>query len=476
MISIDFLKTERAGNEFIDFQSTRFYDILSATLEKHISLEDGKAVLLQTADAAILPIIEEFTGFNNITVKYETKGNLAVDTGYFSPHHVLNNEGVDQMLGITKTTLYRWFTENKVKLFKGSIDYKTGKVHGSFKSVPVTLYMNIFLHETFEPAKVAKYGVPMHGIIAGAIAHELGHVFGGCMMIYTAASDNLVAKAALMHYQKAERTEDRVVVLKDAASILELDPAKAAELQSIAQNPNDEAFILYWNKLTVQRNSRRSLSVGVEMMSSEVIADMYALRMGCDKGIIAAISAFADVGAITHVINSLISAFLTTVLVELLLLTPISLFVAASATLTPFIIFSGTVFVVFFGLSYFSRGYSGVYNADQRRFEDALRQMIAKLKEDKNITANAKAELVKQVDKMLELNKKFKPWYEDTVIKRAMGWVFNGGDFKLQEIEHYTQVLANHELNNFSHKLAALKARRDPDSIEDRESDKTFEA
>lgn len=475
MISIDFLKSNRAGNEFIDFQSTRFYDVLSAALEKHISLEDGKAVLLQTVDAAILPIIEEFTGFSNIKVKFETKGNLAVDTGYFSPHHVLNNEGTDQLMGATKTTLYRWFAENKVKMFKGTIDYKTGKVGGSFKTVPVNLYINIFLHETFEPAKVAKYGVPMHGIIAGAIAHELGHVFGGCMMIYTAASDNLVAKAALMHYRKAEREEDRVVVLKDAASILELDPAKVAELQAIAQNPTDEAFILYWNKLTVQRNSRRSLSVGVEQMSSEVIADMYALRMGCDKGIIAAISAFADVGAITIVINSLITAALTTIILELVLLTPITLFVAASTTLVPFIIFSGAVFAVSFICAYFGRGYSGVYNADHRRFEDALRQMIAKIREDKNVSPTDKAELVKSVDKMLELSKKFKPWYEDTVIKRTMGWVFNGGDFKLQEIEHYTQVLANHEINNFSHKLAALKARRDPDNIQEREENKTFE-
>ncbi|MNY76822.1 hypothetical protein D3C86_2165250 [compost metagenome] len=56
-----------------------------------------------------------------------------------------------------------------------------------------------------------------------------------------------------------------------------------------------------------------------------------------------------------------------------------------------------------------------------------------------------------------------------------MGWVFNGGDFKLQEIEHHTQVLANHEINNFSHKLAALKARRDPDNIQEREENKTFE-
>jgi hypothetical protein len=465
MISIDFLKSSRAGIEFIDFQTTRFYDILSTAVEKNITLVNGKSVLGKDVAKDILPIIEEFTGFKNITVKLEEKGNLAVDTGYFSPHHVFNNEGTDQLMGITKTTLYRWFAENKVKLFKGSIDYSTGKVSGSFATIPVNLHINVNLSVPFEPEKVAKYGVPIHGIIAGAIAHELGHVFGGCMMIYTAASDNLVAKAALQFYKKAEREEDRVMVLKDTASILELDPAKIAELQAIAQNPNEEAFVLYWNKLTVQRNSRRSLSVGVERMSSEVVADMYAIRMGCDKGIIAVISAFIDIGAITHVVNSLISAALFTIIIEMLMTPGIALTLAAGGGILPFTIFSGCLFTTLFVCEYFSKGYSSVYNADHRRFEDALRQMVAKIKEDKGVGSAEKAELVKTVDQMLELNKKFKPWYDNTVIQRAMGWVFNGGDFKLQEIEHYTQVLSNHELNVFAVKLAALKERRDPEAL-----------
>jgi hypothetical protein len=462
MISIDFLKQSRAGIEFIDFQTTRFYDVLAACIEKHISYDTGAAVLKDSVSKELLAIVEEFTGFSNITIKYEDQGNLAVDTGYFSPKHVLNNEGVDQLMGITKTTLYRWFAENKVKMFKGTIDYTTGKVGGSFKTVPVNLHINKNLSVTFAPEKVAKHGVPLPGIIAGAIAHELGHVFGACMMLYTAASDNLVAKAALAHYKAAGRTEDRVVVLKDTAAILELDPAKIAELQAIAENPNDDSFILYWNKLTVQRNSRRSLSVGVERMSSEVVADMYAIRMGCSKGIIAAISAFVDIGAITVITNSLLSATILTVLADITFL-PLLI---SSASFTPFFVFSGLVFTTLFIADYFSRGYSGVYNADHRRFEDAIRQLIARLKEDKRITAAEKAELTKDIEVLLELGKSFKPWYDNTVIGRAMGWVFNGGDFKKQEIEHYTQVLTNHELNVFSIKLAALKQRRDPDNIE----------
>lgn len=472
MISIDFLKTERGGLEFIDFQTTRFYDALTACVEKYVSTESGSSVLDPAFTEEVLPIIEEFTGFNNIKIKYETTGNFAVDTGFFSPKNVLNNEHVDALLNITKTTLYRWFAENKVKLFKGSIDYKTGKVSGSFKAVPVNMHINVNLDSIFAPEQVRKFGVPLPGITAGAIAHELGHVFGGCMMLHTAASDNIVAKAALHHYRAASRSEDRVVVLKDAASILEVDPAKIAELQAIAQSNDDQSFILYWNKLTVQRNSRRSLSVGVERMSSEVVADMYAIRMGCSKGIVAAISSFVDRGAITTIVSSLFTATVLTILTELVL-APLFLSITA---IGPFAVLTGLIFTTMFVADYFSRGYSGVYNADHRRFDDAIRQMLARLKEDKRITTAEKAELTKDVDQLLELNKKYKPWYDNTVLYRALGWVFNGGDFKKQEIEHYTQVLNNHELSLMSSKLAALKARRDPDNIEGRDTDKTFEA
>lgn len=462
MISIDFLKQDRAGMEFIDFQTTRFYNALSACVEKYIAVGASGNVLGQGFSKEVLPIIEEFTGFNNITIKYESQGNLAVDTGYFSPKNVLNNEYADTLLNTTKTTLYRWFAENKVKLFNGTVDYKSGKVTGSFKTIPVNMHINVNLDVIFEPTLVLKTGVPLSGMLAGVIAHELGHVFGGCMMLHTATSDNLVAKAALRHYRAAESTEDRVVVLKDTAAILEVDPAKLAELQTIAKSDSNNSFLLYWNKLTVQRNSRRSLSVGVERMSSEVVADMYAIRMGCSKGVIAAISSMVDRGAITTVVNSLYAATVLTIVAEFLF-APILL---ALGSFTGCIMFSGVVFSVIFIADYFSKGYSGVYNADHRRFDDAIRQMLARFKEDSRISTAEKAELTKEIDQLLELGKTYKPWYDNTVIYRTVGWIFNGGDFKKQEIEHYTQVLNNHELTLMSSKLAALKARRDPDNIE----------
>lgn len=476
MISMAFLPKLVGGNEFIDFQTTRFYDLLSTLLANHIVQQDGKNILKESARKDILTAIEQFTGFNNITIKFEDAGNLAVDTGFFSPKNVLNNEGIDAYLNITKTTLYRWYRENKSKVFKGDIDYSTGKVSGSFKTVPVNLYINQYLDVTFPPEKVAKFGEPLAGLLCGAIAHEMGHVFGGCMMIHTQASDNLAAKAALAYYRGAARPEDRVVILRETAAILEEEPAKVAELQAIANDPKDEAFILYFNKLVAQRNTRRSLSVGVEKMSSEVIADMYAIRMGCHKGIVAAIATLVDVGLITATCNSLLTAALLTVLTELLLTPLLLTILTTTGGLGPFMFFSGVIFTSMFVLDFFSRGYSGTYNADHRRFDDAMRQLIAKVKQDPRINMQERNQLVSEIENLLQINKALKPWYDNTVLYRMMGWVYSGTDFKLSEVEHYTQVLANHELNLLSTKLAALKARRDPDNIEGRETDKTFEA
>jgi hypothetical protein len=451
MISMDFLKHKVSGMEFIEFQNSDFYNKLSSYLESQI---DADGILSRESAKGINPIIAEFTGFKNIDIKFEEWGNLSVDTGYFSPNHVLNNDLVDEMLKTTQTTLYRWFVQHSEKLFRGSIDYKTGKVHGSFQTIPVTMRINKHLNLTFPPDKVSKFGVPLHGILAGAIAHELGHIFSGCMMMSTVISDNLTAKAALRFYRTAHTDEERVVVLKDISSLMDVPKAKQAELQKLAQDPDDKALFLYFDKMVSQRNMRRSLSVGVERMSSEVVADMYAIRMGCDKGVIAAISILTDHGCIQTVVSSLMVACLFSILMipSMLMLT------LQTGTITAALIVGFVMFIFIFLMDYFGKGYSGVYNSDHRRFEDAARQMIQKLKEDKITPSSQRATLIKEIEDLMTHAKTLRPWYESTVLHRFMGWVFSQADFKLQEIEHYTQAVANHEINVLGAKLEGLKA------------------
>lgn len=457
MLSIDFLKSGVAGQEFMDFQKTSFYDVLTACAEKHITDVDGVSMLSEEFGKEAAPIFEKYTGFNNFTFQYpkDKKVNLGVDVGYFSPKHVFNN-GLDGLLKVTETTLYRWFQENKVKVFKASIDYKTGKVDGSFKTLPVLLLINPNLNNTFSKELVAKTGVPIAGLLAGACAHELGHVYGGCMMLFTAVSDNLIAKAAVRHYSAAQTTEDRIIVLKDSAALLEIDPAKLEELRAIANNPSEDSFILYWNKLLTQRNRRRSLSVGVETMSSEVVADMYAIRMGCHKGVVAAISVLVDKGIIESTVDTLMFATIMTICTQLFTFPLLAAINPGFA-----LVWIGITFATMFVIGYFSRGYSGIYNADHRRLEDATRQLLAKLREDPHMGSKERAELAEEIEKLVALGKKLKPWYDNTAVGRAMGYVFSGADFKKQEIEHYTQALANNEISVIGLKLAALRNRRD---------------
>lgn len=454
MISMDFLTKNKVGGlEFIEFQSTDFYRKLTEFLETQI---DANGILSKDSHKGILDIIAEYTGFKNINIVAATSGNFSVDVAYFSPNNVFNSEHLDTLLKTTQTTLYRWFTQNSEKVFKGSIDYKTGKVGGSFQTLPITMNINHDLNHTFPSDKIAKYGIPLAGVLAGCLAHEMGHPFGACMMMLTACSDNMLAKAAIRFYQESPREEDRVVVLQDISAILDLDKGKIADLQKLAKDEDIKTPILYFNKMVSQRNTKRALSVGVERMSSEVVADMYAIRMGCDKGVIAAISILADHGCIQTILSGILAATVQTILVGLFTLPSLASAILVGVPGSVLMAGGFLIFTTLFVFDYFGRGYAGTYNADHRRFEDAMRQLITKFKEDKRLDAKTKQDIIKQVNELLELNEKFKPWYDSTVIHRMFGWAFSGGDFRAQEMEHYTNVLANHEINLLPSQLKAL--------------------
>ena len=453
MLSMSFLTQPRGGLEFIDFQNDDFNNKMSGFLEQNIN---DNGVLSKDSVKGIKEIIQEFTGFRSVKVDLVEEGNLSVNVGYFSPNHVLNSEAVDIMLKPSQTTLYKWFVQNKDKVFKGGVDFRTGKVTGSFQDLPITLHINVNLNKTFPPDIIQKYTVPLHGVLTGAIAHEMGHCYGGCALMSTIAADNVIAKAALHHYKGQQSVEDRVVVLQDINRLLDLPQTKQEELQALAQNEDQSTAILYFNKLANQRNTSRALSLGVETMSSEVIADVYAIRMGCGKEVVAAIGALVDRGCITTVLNALMSGILYTIISGLIMAG--NLLVALLAGIPGSVLIGGAllIFMISTVMSYFMPGFAGVYNADHRRFEDAVRQLIAKIKEVKDMPAKDKELLLTDIEKMLEINKTLKPWYEGTLVKRTIGWMLRGGDFKKQEHEHFTQVLANNEMTVLAERLKNL--------------------
>lgn len=457
MIDMDFLvrKEQVAGLEFMNFQNNTFYVTLVSIIKEHLSYATKVPVLQKTVQEPLLKVLKDYTGFENITVKFMEDNNLYMDTGYFSPGHVINIKGIEYWLDSSDTTIYRWFTQNKDKIFKGSVNYKTGKVGGSFCTIPLELGINVNVSEYFGVKETERWNVKTEDLLAGGIVHEMGHAFSGCMMMATAFSDNVVAQASIAAYRNCHRDEDRVVVLKDSATLLGLKAPKADELMEFAKQDNDESFMMFYTKMVAQRNNQRALSIGVTEMTSEVVADMYALRMGCDKGIVAAIGVLTSRGVVTSFLNNLFMSTMVGLWAGYISVIPALLLGGAisAPVLVGVIAVCGSITFI---LNYFAPSYSGVYNADPRRMEDAVRQLIAKIKECRDMPAPDKTKLVDEVGSLLKILERNRGWYDNTVIYRAMGWVFSGSDFKLREIEHFTQALNNNEMTVLAERLKGV--------------------
>lgn len=457
MIDMDFLvrKEQVAGLEFMNFQNDSFYVTLVSIIKEHLSYATTVPVLQKTVRDPLLKVLKDYTGFENITVTFTTSGDLYMDTGYFSPGHVINNKSVEYWLDSTDTTIYRWFTQNKDKIFKGSVDYKTGKVGGSFCTIPLELGINVNISEYFGVKETEQWNVKTEELLAGGICHEMGHAFSGCMMMVTTFHDNVVAQASIAAYRNCKRDEDRVVVLKDSATLLGLKPPKADELIEFAKQANDESFLIYYTKMVAQRNNQRALSVGVADMTAEVVADMYALRMGCGKGIVAVIGVLTSRGMFSMLAGNFIASTTAGIYLSMFV-GGIAILSGVAVTIPAFVgmmcMFTSMTFV----MNFFTPYYSGVYNTDPRRMEDAVRQLIAKIKECKDMPANDRAKLVDEISQMLKYLERNRGFLDNTVIYRAMGWVFSGSDFKLREIEHFTQALTNNEMTVLAERLKGV--------------------
>jgi len=453
MLSMDFLTRRVDGLELINFQNDDFHVKLSNKLKENINEQSMLSV--KCADE-ITAVIKEFTNFSNVKIEFHDGGNLSVDVGYFSPNHIFNSANVDVLLKNTETTLYKWFVASKDKVFKGSVDYRTGKVHGAFTTLPITIKIGTDLSATFASDKIQKYGVPIHELLATGIVHEVGHCYGGCALMATTAMDNFTAKAGLTFFRSRKLDDERVAVLQDMSALLQESPESINDLKEIASKNSDESLIMYFNKLVSRRNTSRALSLGVTNMSSEVVADLYAIRMGCGKATVAAIGTMVDQGIITISLNSLMAGILCMVFTTIAFTPTIAGLLVLGFGVYGILMCMLITFVLSSILSYFYVGYADVYNAGHRRFEDAIRQMIAKLKEVKDIPPKEKTQLLNDIEKFLAINETLKPWYENNVVRRFFGVMFSGNDFKKTETEHFTQALLNSELNVLSARLKTL--------------------
>lgn len=424
-----------AGLEFMDFQSHNFFNEMVQELEPCVT--DGE---LYTVPSSLNAVIKKYTGFENIKFNLIDYGNLAIDTGYMSPGNILNSKGIEHFLPKGQSTLYRWFNQNRANFLRGSIDFKTGKVGGAYGTMPLNIYINRYLKEFIGSGKTDIEYVEK---IACFLTHELGHAFSGCYGMHRVITDSYAISATIHWMSNAEYGEATVAIIKDAAKIMDIEFKQIKDLEKIAATEDVETVVIALTKLAEQRNQLNTQSLGVDLMNAEVLADVYAVRMGCDKNMIESIREIEGDSCValqiltTAIVTSLFSwAFFPT------------MGVLAIGFLLGF--FMGTISYLAYTLT------SDIYDTTYRRMLNIHQEQLARLKQSKHISDSDKRKLLAELDKGLKQLNDAKPILEDTAVQRAMTWLFSPGTARFDALEHYTKILLNNEMSMVNAKFQLL--------------------
>ncbi len=442
MIDIEFLRNNHvAGLEFMDFQNTTFVEELTRACES--AIHNGEMI---DEPAEMMAVIEKYTGLKNITLELTDWGNLAVDAGFINPYNVFNIKGIELYYKRSQSTFGRWFANNKGQILRGTIDTRTGKVGGDYTDLPFTLYLNRNLTSVFNQKALDKLGGDMASAIAQTILHEIGHIIGGLLMVHQEVFDNLLMQSAIHFLSKSEHKETRVAIINTVRQELD-NKAKANDALTgqLAENNVPEEYVMYFSKMREGRNTRRALSLGVSEMNSEVIADAYVIRMGGSVKFLAGMaSLYVQARKVARISNVIVTFGLICALAMN------SVFTAGGN------IVMGTAWLITMSMIQYSMALlPGTYNTPYRRLLNIQQELIARLKNDDSPPA-VKRQLIQDLDKARAIVESEKPLLEDTAFQRALLWIFNGSDAKYINIEHHTQMIANHDVNVVAAKISSL--------------------
>lgn len=447
MLSIDFLRGgKRAGMEFIDFQNDDYRAELVTAITPFVKREGDKILISKNITQVLGPIIEKYNGFKNINFQMMESSNLGINVGYFSPGNILNFRNIEEFINVNESNLAKWYGKERSKVFKGSINYDEGKVYGSYTEIPATLFIGSVLEGLFDMAYIKKTNTPIAEVVAGAIIHEVGHLFFACSSIDVTANDNFVMRGALKAFGATNDKEKRLVIIRSTASLLETNIDRKDDIDGLTETKEPNEILLYFSALIERRNTRRALSLGVDEMTSEVAADLFAIRMGFDRGLVAVVG-----GMSATRVSAIVTATAIACLGIWLMCIPM-IIVGGAVGLTVAIVTSLGMFTLITGIM----NNSNTYNSPFRRFEDAVRQSIAKIKEVKNMSSTDRELIVKQTEALLKECEKHKPIISGTVVERFLGGIIQGGEFKANEFEHFTQSIANNEIELLNAKLSTL--------------------
>lgn len=435
MLGIDFAKvpaglTGISGMEFMDYQRPDFYNELRACFGKHI-VEDNILDMDETDSEEVSEIIMRHTGMNiRLNVRPDV-GGAAADTGWFSPHNLINNKGLDQWLAAKDTNIGRAFKALKVNVLKGWVDTSKGRVGGDFSKVKIDLYVQQYLDWIMEEKFLKRYKTTLADALAMIVLHECGHVFTGFLYVYKTYMDSMMTMCAVrLITDNSVYGTERVTIIKETLSLLECD-TKVDE-KDVA-NLESEALTIYFNKATINRDYRRTLSLGAADRGPEVFADLFAVRFGAPKVLVGALASLPKYHGF-FLVQSAVWMGAT---------------ILAVLALAPFAAGIGMFFSVWMlitGLDDMLNP-NEVYDSPYRRLKNILREQVIRLNEDKRIPAKDKVQLLKDAKEMEKICDEHKSMLEGTAIQRLVGWICSGTDFKLQQFEHYNEELLAHTLS-----------------------------
>lgn len=445
MLGIDFLNPPRpitvAGMEFMDYQDPKFYQDLVGILNHAIVDEvvidkDGeeKEHLRILGDRNILKDLESLvmdrTGIKlSIVPPSEGTSNAAVNSGYLNPGNLMNNFNIEQIVDVGESSIARAFRRLQTDVLKGFVDTKNARIGGDFSKVDFTLFLGKYVDTWLDLKFLARYKVSVAEGVAAVITHELGHIFTGFLFVTRSVIDSIMPSIAIRNIVNGRKYgKERVGIVYETLKELECTTRPDHDL---IEGATGEELMVMFDKAIGTRDVRRTLSLGSTTRGSEIYADLFAVRAGCPKALVA---------AMTHISNDPIAKQASFLFLGCSIL--------AALVSAPILAGLGAVFSLGLGLSHFDHHLNPnmVYDSPYRRIKNMLRDQIVTLNTTKMIDNRSRAQFLKQTKEMEKIIDDAKPFLEGTGFQRFVGWVMSGSEFKAAEFEHYTDELVGHTL------------------------------